>query len=377
MDTSTAERSASSAVYAYVEHRSMAFSVEIPSRVTLDANNTAGANGRELRVNVPSSWRCRETETEIVPAATIVNIGETHGLTVCLPSETNPRPRLRVDYAGDVCYDDVLRGNAYELAAWSLGDALEAAGSRAMAQLVAALLAERRVVVVCKPASLRTAVVLASMALVGQSWPHLCLPLLCTTPEANMTEMILAPVPYVIGLPTLDVLEEEVLAELFQFNGQQESCPPCVLMVSTESSEGDCGAASWHRHGSMPPTYYFSSPDSAWQQGRLQDHLGGVLEAASGELLRARNLRDFEGVSKATESLLVAVKQCHSRLHARCLAAQRQTAASSGDGQIGVPDDSAGAAEGGFVAEYMRSVLWQELARSICPPAEQGQPQEA
>ena len=376
MKASTGEGSTSSTVYAYVEHRSMAFSVEIPPRVTLDVNNTAGVNGRELRVNVPSSWRCRETETEIVPAATVVNIGETHGLTVCLPSQTNPRPRLRVDYAGDVCYDDVLRGNAYELAAWSLGDALEAAGPRAMAQLVAALLAERRVVVVCKAASVRTAVVLASMALVGPSWPHLCLPLLCITPEANMTEMILAPVPYVVGLPTLDVLEAEVLGELFQFNDQQESCPPCVLMVTTESSEGGCGAASWHRHGSMPPTYSLSSPDSAGQSGRLQDDLGGVLEAASADLLRARDLRDFEGVSKATESLLVAVKQCHGRLHARCLAAQRPAAAGHGDGQIGTPEISAGAAEGGFVAEYMRSVLWQELVRSICP-AEQEQPQEA
>lgn len=368
--TSSPEAATNGNIYAYVEHCSMAFSVEVPLRASLDVNDAASINGRELRVSVPSSWRCRETETEIVPSATIVNIGETHGLTVSLPSRTNPLPRLRIDYAGDICYDGIVRGSAREITDWSVGDALEVVGPRVMAQLVAGLMAERRVVVVCEAPSVRTAVVLASIALVGTDWPHLCLPLLCTTPQKNMTEMILAPVPYVIGLPMLEALEEETLGELFQLNGEPESCPPCVLMVTVDS-EGGCGAASWHRHGSMPPTYSLSS-DSAGQ--RLEDHLAGVLQAASAELLLARNARDVEQASEAANAVLVAVKKCHARLQAKCLALQQSAAAAAQHEDL--RDTIDGTAASGFVAEYMRSVMWQELARSICPPAKQEQPQE-
>eukprot|EP01043_Picozoa_sp_COSAG02_P016293 COSAG02_NODE_713_length_18120_cov_27.173409_17_plen_424_part_00 len=368
--TPTPEAAINGNVYAYVEHCSMAFSVEIPLRATLNFNDAASINGRELRVSVPSSWRCRETETEIVPLATIVNIGETHGLTVSLPSRANPLPSLRIEYAGDICYDGIVRGSAHELADWSVGDALETVGSRVMAQLVAALLAERRVVVVCAAPSVRTAVVLASVALVGAEWPHLCLPLLCTTPKNNMTEMILAPVPYVIGLPSLEVLEEETLGELFQVNGDHQICPPCVLMVTTDTEDG-CGAASWHRHGSMPPTYSFTF-SSAVQ--RIDDHLAGVLQAASAELLHARDAQDFAHASEATQSLLVAVKQCHGRLQAKCMTVQQSAGMGQKEGSRDRMDDTLAS---GFMAEYMRSVMWQELARSVSPPTNQEQPQGA
>ena len=368
--TPTSEGATNGNVYAYVEHRSMAFSVEIPLQGTLDVNDAASINGRELRVSVPSSWRCRETETEIVPSATIVNIGETHGLTVSLPSRTNPLPRLRIEYAGDICYDGILRGSCHELAEWSLGDALETAGPRVVAQLVAALLAERRVIVVCASPSVRTAIVLASVALVGAEWPHLCLPLLCTTAQKNMTEMILAPVPYVIGLPSLEVLEKETLEELFQVNGDQESCPPCVLMVTTDTEDG-CGAASWHRDGSMPPTY---SLTSGLAVQRLDDHLAGVLQAASAGFLRARNARDVEHASEAAQSVLVAANQCHGRLQAKCLAVQQAAAAVQQKSSRDTIDETSAS---GFMAEYMRSVMWQELARSISPPTRQVQLQEA
>lgn len=84
-----------------------------------------------------------------------------------------------------------------ELGDWALGDALEAVGAHEMASLVAALAVERRVVVVCEATSVRAAVVLAALSLVGPKWPHLVLPLLRTAEgkdhQQSQSEMVLAP----------------------------------------------------------------------------------------------------------------------------------------------------------------------------------------
>ena len=68
-----------------------------------------------------------------------------------------------------------LQEEASELAEWGLGDALEAVGAEGLSQLVGALAAERRVVVVCEALSVRGALVLSALALLGPHWPHLAL----------------------------------------------------------------------------------------------------------------------------------------------------------------------------------------------------------
>lgn len=74
----------------------MSFSVEIPPRPSLDASDEATVVGRLLNATVPSSWRCRKSESAMAQS-TIVGIGEAHGLMVGMPSREDPRPSLRVE----------------------------------------------------------------------------------------------------------------------------------------------------------------------------------------------------------------------------------------------------------------------------------------
>ena len=160
----------------------------------------------------------------------------------------------------------------------------------------------------------------------------------------RMRQMVLAPVPYLIAVRSLDDLGDEICAELLRTGRRRsqnaaaepaegEEYPPCVLIVG---GDGEC---SWHRHGGTPPTY-------GWPGRTLLDTIAPLCEP----LRQARERQDAAAAVKATAAVLAAAGSCRAGLHAHC----RRLLAEGGEAE----DRSRG-----FVGEFLLSAQWEESYR--------------
>ena len=158
----------------------------------------------------------------------------------------------------------------------------------------------------------------------------------------RMRQMVLAPVPYLIAVRSLDDLGDEICAELLRTGRRRsqnaaaepaegEEYPPCVLIVG---GDGEC---SWHRHGGTPPTY-------GWPGRTLLDTIAPLCEP----LRQAREGQDAAAAVKATAAVLAAAGSCRTGLYAHC----RRLLAEGGEAE-----------ERGFVGEFLLSAQWEESYR--------------